>query len=196
MCKQISSGSSKNVTQKLFVNKFYVYKYINKSWKQNPTKQQQYRHIYLITNSIQVGRTKQVEHCGRSKNEILSDFLQWNPTYRNTSVGPPARTYYNNSAQTQDTAPSSSCHAISTDFLDSLSLSLSLSPHLPIVHCFLQIFRATSRIGTELRCVGTNWTSCLCSAMWRGPQEYITHKLVPTSPAVPCVSGSSILIVS
>ena len=39
---------------------------------------------------------------------------------------------------------SSSCHAISMDIPD------SLSPPLPIVHCFWQVFRATSHIGTEL----------------------------------------------
>ena len=37
--------------------------------------------------------------------------------------------------------------------------------------------------------------SCLCSSMWRGPQEYIIYELVPTSPAVSCVSGCLILIV-
>ena len=42
---------------------------------------------------------------------------------------------------------SSSCHAISPDIPDTLS-----SP-LPIVHCFRQIFRAASRIGTKLLCV-------------------------------------------
>ena len=80
---------------------------------------------------------------------------------------------------------SSSCHAISIDFLD------PLSPPLPIVHCFRQVFRATSRIGTELLYVGSSWSSCLCSAMWRGPQEYIPYELVPTSPAVSRMSGSS-----
>ena len=49
----------------------------------------------------------------------------------------------------------------------------SLSPPLPIVHCFWQILRATSSIGTEMLYVGLSWTSCLCSSMWRGPQEYI-----------------------
>ena len=48
-----------------------------------------------------------------------------------------------------------SCHAISTDIHD------ILSPHLPIIHCFRQILMATSRIGTELLYVGSNWTSSL-----------------------------------
>ena len=79
----------------------------------------------------------------------------------------------------------SSCHDISTDIPD------PLSPHLPIVHCFRQILRATFRIGTELLYVGSSWLSFLCSSIWRRPQEYITHEFIPTSPAVSHVSGSS-----
>ena len=55
-----------------------------------------------------------------------------------------------------------------------------------IVHCFRQVFMATSRIGTELLYVGSS-----CSSMWRGPQEYVTYEFVPTSPKVPRMSGSS-----
>ena len=66
-----------------------------------------------------------------------------------------------------------------------------LSPHLPIIHCFRQIPRATFYIGTELLYVGSNWTSCLYSSMWKGPPEYIIHKLGFTFPAVSLVSGSS-----
>ena len=54
---------------------------------------------------------------------------------------------------------SSSCHAISTEIPDPLSLSLH------IVHCFRQVLRTTSRIGTELLYVGSSWSSCLCSSM-------------------------------
>ena len=54
-----------------------------------------------------------------------------------------------------------------------------------------QVLKATSRIGTELLYVGSSWSSCLCTSMWRGPQEYITYELVPTSPAVSRMSGSS-----
>ena len=39
------------------------------------------------------------------------------------------------------------------------------SPPLLIVHCFRQVLRATSRIGTELLYVGSSWSSCLCSSM-------------------------------
>ena len=80
---------------------------------------------------------------------------------------------------------SSSCHAINTDISD------SLSPPFPIVHCFWQVIRATSSIGTELLYLCSSWASYFCSSRWRGPQEYITYELVPTSPAVSPMSGLS-----
>ena len=80
---------------------------------------------------------------------------------------------------------SSLCHAISIDIRD------PLSPPLPIVYCFRQVLKSTSRICTELPYVGSSWTSCLCSFMWRGPQEYITYELVPTYPAMDRMSASS-----
>ena len=80
---------------------------------------------------------------------------------------------------------SSSCRAISTDITD------TFSPLFPIVHCFWQVFWATSSIFTELLYVCSRWTSCLCSSLWRGLQKYITYELVPTSPAVSCRPGSS-----
>ena len=83
------------------------------------------------------------------------------------------------------TMSSSSYRAISMDIPDPPSLPL------PIVHCFRQILKATSRIGTELLYVGSSWSSCFCSSIWRGPQEYITYDLVPSSPAASCMFGSS-----
>ena len=73
-------------------------------------------------------------------------------------------------------------------------LSPSLTT-LPIVHYFWLVLRASSLIFTELLNVGSSWSPCLCSAMCRGPQEYITYELVPTSPAVSRISRSSNLIV-
>ena len=73
--------------------------------------------------------------------------------------------------QSSSSSSSSSCRVISTDISD------PLSPHLTIVHCFQQVIKATSRIGTGLLYVGSSWTSCLCSSMWRGPQEYISYEL-------------------
>ena len=66
---------------------------------------------------------------------------------------------------------SSSCLAISTDIPD------PLLPLLPIVHRFQLVLRTTSCIYTELLCVGSSWSPCLCSAMSRGPQEYIIYEL-------------------
>ena len=66
----------------------------------------------------------------------------------------------------------------------------SLIPPLPIVHCFRMIFRTTSHIGTELLYEGWSWSFCFCASMWRGLQEY-TYELVPPSPAVSHMSGSS-----
>ena len=79
---------------------------------------------------------------------------------------------------------SSSCRAISTDIPD------PLSPPLPIVRRFWRVLRAVSRFYTELLYVGSSWSPCLGSAMWRGPQEYVIYELVPTSPAVFRMSGS------
>ena len=66
---------------------------------------------------------------------------------------------------------SSSCRAISTDIPDPFSPTSSLA------HCFRQVFKATSRIGTELLYVGSSWPSCLCSSMWRGPHNKKSRKL-------------------
>ena len=49
----------------------------------------------------------------------------------------------------------------------------------------------TSRFGTELLYVHSNWSSCLYLSIWRGPQEYITYVFLFTSPAVSHMSGSS-----
>ena len=80
---------------------------------------------------------------------------------------------------------SSSCRAISTD------ISEPLSPLLLIVHCFWQVFQATSSICTEVLHVCSSWTSCFYSSLWRRPLEYITYEHVPTSLAVSRMSGSS-----
>ena len=54
---------------------------------------------------------------------------------------------------------SSTCRAASTDIPD------PLLPLLPIVHRLRQVFRATSRILTELLYVCSSWSSCFCSAI-------------------------------
>ena len=79
---------------------------------------------------------------------------------------------------------SSSCRAISTDISD------PLSPPFFTVHCFRLVFRATTRIDTELLYVCSSWSSNLFLSMWRDPQECITYELIPTSPTVSCMSAS------
>ena len=71
-----------------------------------------------------------------------------------------------------------------------ISLILSRRPD-SIVHCSQEAFQATFCIGIELLYIGPCWSSCLCSSMWRGPQEYITYEFVLTSPTVSRVFGSS-----
>ena len=66
----------------------------NKSWKQQPTKQQLYRPLFfIISQTIQVKRTKHTGHCWRNKSEPMSGFLLWTLTHERTSDGRLARTY-------------------------------------------------------------------------------------------------------
>ena len=54
-----------------------------------------------------------------------------------------------------------SCRSASTGFPDTLSQPVS------IVHRSREVFKATSCIGTEQLYIGSSWSSCLCSSMWR-----------------------------
>ncbi len=81
----------------------------------------------------------------------------------------------------QHSSSSSSRRAASTDIPDPLSTLL------PIVHRFWPVFRATSRVLTQLLNVCSSWSSCFCSAIYR----CTSHELVPASPAVFFMSGSS-----
>ena len=66
---------------------------LNKSWWQHPTRHQLYGHLPPITKTIQVRQTRHAGHCWRSKDELVSDVLQWTPTYGQAKAGRPARTY-------------------------------------------------------------------------------------------------------
>ena len=63
------------------------------SWQQHPTRHQLYGHLPPITKTIQVRRTRQVGHCWRSRDELISDVLLWTPTHGRAKAGRPARTY-------------------------------------------------------------------------------------------------------
>ena len=66
---------------------------LNKSWQQQPTRHQLYGHLPPITKTIQARRTRHAGHCCRSKDELISDVLQWTPAYGQAKAGRPARTY-------------------------------------------------------------------------------------------------------
>ena len=59
----------------------------------HPTKHQLYGHLPPITKTIQVRRTRHAGHCWRSRDELISDILLWNPTYDRAKAGRPTRTY-------------------------------------------------------------------------------------------------------
>ena len=66
---------------------------LKKSWRQHPTKHQLYDHLFPITKTIQIRRTRHAGHCWRSRDELISDVLLWTPTYGWAKTGRPARTY-------------------------------------------------------------------------------------------------------
>ena len=66
---------------------------LNKSWWKHPTRHQLYGPLPPITKTIQVRRTRHAGHCWRSRDELISDLLQWTPTYDRTKAGRPAWTY-------------------------------------------------------------------------------------------------------
>ena len=66
---------------------------LNKSWRQHPTRYQLYGHHPPITKTIQARRTRHGGHYWRSRDELISDVLQWTPTYDRAKAGRPARMY-------------------------------------------------------------------------------------------------------
>ena len=66
---------------------------LNKSWRKHPTRHHLYGHLPPMTKTIEVRRTRHVGHCWRSRDELISDVLPWNPTYGREKAGRPARTY-------------------------------------------------------------------------------------------------------
>ena len=66
---------------------------LNRSWQQYPTRRQLYGHQPPITKSIQARRTRHAGYCWRSKDEIVSDVLQWTPAYGQSKAGRPTRTF-------------------------------------------------------------------------------------------------------
>ena len=59
---------------------------LKKSWKQHPIKQQLYRHLPPISQTIQVRWTRCLGHCWRSKDELIIGVLLWTLTHCLTSI--------------------------------------------------------------------------------------------------------------
>ena len=74
-------------------------------WRQHPTRHQLYGHLPPITKTIQVRRTRHAGHCWRSKDELISDVLQWTPAYGQTKAGQPARTYIQQLCEDTECSP-------------------------------------------------------------------------------------------
>ena len=72
---------------------WFVDRFLNKSWRQHPTRHQLYGHLPPITKTIQVRRTRHAGHCWRSRDELIRDVLLWTPTHGRAQAGRPARTY-------------------------------------------------------------------------------------------------------
>ena len=78
---------------------------LNKFWRQHPTKQQLYGHLPPITKTIKIRRTRHAGHCWRSRDGLLSDFLQWTPSRSRAIAGRPARTYMQQLCEDTECSP-------------------------------------------------------------------------------------------
>ena len=78
---------------------------LNKSWQQHPTKHQLYSRQPPITKTIQVRRTRHAGHCWRSRDELISDVLLWNPTYGRAEAGRPTWTYIQQLCEDMECSP-------------------------------------------------------------------------------------------
>ena len=66
---------------------------LNKSWRQHATKQRLHGHLPPITKTIKIRGTKHAGHCWRSREELISDVLLWNPSHGRAKAGGAARIY-------------------------------------------------------------------------------------------------------
>ena len=66
---------------------------VNRSWRQQLTKQQLYSHLPPITKTIQIRRTRHAGHCRRSRDKLISDVQLWISLHGRAKAGRPARTY-------------------------------------------------------------------------------------------------------
>ena len=68
---------------------------LNKSWRQNLTKQQLYGYLPPISKTIKIRRTRHAGHSWRSRDEFIGDVLLWTPSPgRARQDDQPAPTYH------------------------------------------------------------------------------------------------------
>ena len=58
-----------------------------------PQKHQVHGHLPPIMKTIKAKRARHAGQCWRSRDELISDVLQWKPSYGQAKAGWPARTY-------------------------------------------------------------------------------------------------------
>ena len=78
---------------------------LNKSWRHHPTRHQLYGHLSPNTKTIPVRRTRHAGYCWWSRDELISDVLQWTPTYGRAKAGQPARTYIQQQCENSGCSP-------------------------------------------------------------------------------------------
>ena len=66
---------------------------LNKSWRQHPTKQQQYGHLPPIMKTITIKWIRHAGPCWRSRDKLISDVLLWTPSHGQAKAGRPALIY-------------------------------------------------------------------------------------------------------
>ena len=66
---------------------------LNKYRRQHPKKQQLYGHQPPIAKTIKIRRTRHSGHCWRSRDELISDVVLWNPSHGRAKAGRLDQTY-------------------------------------------------------------------------------------------------------
>ena len=66
---------------------------LNKFWRQHSTMQQLYGHQPPITKTIKIKRTRHTRQSWRSRDELITDVLQWTPSHGQAKAERPARSY-------------------------------------------------------------------------------------------------------
>ena len=62
-------------------------------------------HLPPITKTIQVRWTRDAGHCWRSRDELISDVLHWNPIFGRVKAGRPARTCIQQQCEETECSP-------------------------------------------------------------------------------------------